>query len=203
MAESAVIGLRSTLLASARSTMTTWFWSLTFSRTQIKWSDSKVKVYFRSTPSGHLCFKVRARKVWCSMNFYFYFLLGSRSSSLTNWPTQMIWLRWLLVIYEIWRLKKLERLLRSTRKSVKRLRNRWMMAPAINLITGKNRSPRIPGRKNLPSVLAGLFRPLRMLLRYFDVFSRSGVRFHPEVSRNSKIFAVAVSVCVLCAELCR
>ena len=44
MAESAVIGLRITLLASARSTMTTWLASLTFSRTQMKWSDSSVNV---------------------------------------------------------------------------------------------------------------------------------------------------------------
>ena len=44
MAASAVIGLRRTLLASARSTITTWLASLTFSRTQMKWSDSNVKV---------------------------------------------------------------------------------------------------------------------------------------------------------------
>jgi hypothetical protein len=39
-----VIGLRRTLLASFRSIMTTWFCSLTFSRTQMKWSDSRVSV---------------------------------------------------------------------------------------------------------------------------------------------------------------
>lgn len=49
MAESAVIGLRSTLFASARSTMTTWFCSLTFSLTQMKWSDSSVRVYEKDT----------------------------------------------------------------------------------------------------------------------------------------------------------
>ena len=44
IAESAVIGRRNTLFASARSMMTTWFCSLTFSRTQMKWSDSRVSV---------------------------------------------------------------------------------------------------------------------------------------------------------------
>jgi hypothetical protein len=44
IAESAVIGRRITLLASARSIITTWFCSPTFSRTQMKWSDSSVKV---------------------------------------------------------------------------------------------------------------------------------------------------------------
>ena len=44
IAESAVIGLRRTLLASVRSMMTTWFCSFTFSRTQMKWSDSRVSV---------------------------------------------------------------------------------------------------------------------------------------------------------------
>lgn len=38
------MGLRRTLLASFRSIMTTWFCSLTFSRTQMKWSDSRVSV---------------------------------------------------------------------------------------------------------------------------------------------------------------
>lgn len=45
MAESAVIGRRITLFASARSTMMTWFCSPTFSLTQIKWSLSSVSVY--------------------------------------------------------------------------------------------------------------------------------------------------------------
>ena len=45
MALSAVIGRRRTLLASARSTITTWFCSPTFSRMQMKWSDSSVNVY--------------------------------------------------------------------------------------------------------------------------------------------------------------
>jgi len=45
IAESAVIGRRITLFASARSTMMTWFCSATFSRTQIKWSLSSVSVY--------------------------------------------------------------------------------------------------------------------------------------------------------------
>lgn len=53
IAESAVMGLRSTLLASARSMMTTWFCSLTFSRTQMKWSDSNVK----------LCSTTRKRRI--------------------------------------------------------------------------------------------------------------------------------------------
>jgi hypothetical protein len=44
IALSAVIGLRKTLLASARSMMTTWFCSPTFSLTQMKWSDSRVNV---------------------------------------------------------------------------------------------------------------------------------------------------------------
>lgn len=44
IAESAPMGLRMTLFASAKSIMTTWFCSLTFSRTQMKWSDSRVKV---------------------------------------------------------------------------------------------------------------------------------------------------------------
>lgn len=41
MAESAVIGLLMTWFASARSTITTLFWS----RTQMKWSDSSVSVW--------------------------------------------------------------------------------------------------------------------------------------------------------------
>lgn len=53
MAESAVIGLLRTLLASARSTMTTWLASLTFSRTQMKWSDSNVRVYIEDTAGSH------------------------------------------------------------------------------------------------------------------------------------------------------
>ena len=52
MAESAVIGLLRTLLASARSTMTTWLASLTFSRTQMKWSDSNVRVYRKRHAQG-------------------------------------------------------------------------------------------------------------------------------------------------------
>jgi len=44
MAESAEIGRRRRLLASVRSIMTTWSRSLTFSRTQMKWSDSSVRV---------------------------------------------------------------------------------------------------------------------------------------------------------------
>ena len=44
MADLAMMGRLSTLLASARSMMTTWFCSLTFSRTQMKWSDSSVNV---------------------------------------------------------------------------------------------------------------------------------------------------------------
>lgn len=59
MAESAVMGLRSTWLASARSTMTTWFWPLTCSRTQIKWSDSSVRFY-ASEVSARCCGRVDA-----------------------------------------------------------------------------------------------------------------------------------------------
>lgn len=44
IAESALIGLRRTLLASLRSIITTWFCSPTFSRTHMKWSDSRVSV---------------------------------------------------------------------------------------------------------------------------------------------------------------
>src|ERR1700730_10653570 len=47
IAESAVMCRRRTLLALARSMMTTWFCSPTVSRTHIKWSDSNVKVYIR------------------------------------------------------------------------------------------------------------------------------------------------------------
>lgn len=52
IAESAVIGLRRTLLASFRSIMTTWFCSLTFSRTQMKWSDSRVSVCRQQVLTG-------------------------------------------------------------------------------------------------------------------------------------------------------
>jgi hypothetical protein len=54
MAESAVMGRRRTLLPSPRSMMTTWFCSLTFSRTQMKRSDSNVNVYVCGAVS-HCC----------------------------------------------------------------------------------------------------------------------------------------------------
>jgi hypothetical protein len=44
MAESAVMGRRTMLEMSLRSMMTTWFWSPTFSRTQMNLSDSIVRV---------------------------------------------------------------------------------------------------------------------------------------------------------------
>jgi hypothetical protein len=60
IAESAVIGLRRTLLASFRSIMTTWFCSPTFSRTQMKWSDSRVSVCHQVSTNGW-----KREQRWC------------------------------------------------------------------------------------------------------------------------------------------